>query len=112
MTTPSSTLVYQEVSSLDLPAAQRYEHWLMPLLSNFEADRPNAQQRQDFKGRVTSLMLGDRELHDAQLDDFQGAHSRRGIRPQGNDKLALIYVMQGSIKGRYENDTETVAGQG
>lgn len=112
MTAPAPTLLYHKASSSDLPASQRYEHWLMPLLSNFEADPPNARQRQDFQGRVHSLMLGDRELHDAQLDDFEGAHSRRGTGQQGHDKLALIYVVQGSIKGQYERDTDTVTDQG
>src|SRR5690554_3568302 len=112
MSASSSDLVYQVASSSVLPATQRYEHWLRPLLSNFEAAAPNARQCQDFQGHVTSLVLGTRELHDAQLDDFHGAHSRRGIQKHDTDKLALIYVMHGSVVCQYENDIDTAIHQG
>lgn len=105
-------MTYQVASSSDVPASQRYEHWLIPLLSDFEAAPPDAHQRQDFKGRATSLMSGSLQLHEMHSDDFQGTRSRKHIRAHQDDKLALIYVMQGHVVSEYENDIDTVTQEG
>lgn len=104
--------IYHVAASSDLPAPQRYEHWLAPLLSDFEAATPNALQRQNFQGRVSSLVTATSELHDMQSDDFGGSRSPQRIRYHENDKLALVYVRQGQILSRYEGDTDIVAKAG
>ncbi len=110
--TAQASLTYQVTVSSELQANQRYEHWLKPLLSDFEAADPNPQQLQNFQGHVTSLVLGSRELHDMQSDDFQGTCSRQHMRRHEDSKLALIYVMQGRVVSEYEGDVDTVARAG
>lgn len=95
-----------------MPATQRYEHWLMPLLSGVQAVSPNARQRHDFDGRVTSLVTATSELHDMQSDDFEVLHSREGVRRDEDDKLALVYVMRGRVLSQNEGDTDIVAEPG
>lgn len=104
--------IYHVAASSEVPASARYEHWLAPLLSDFEAAPPNLRQRQDFQARVSSLVTATSELHDMWTDDFDGSRSPRRIQRHENDKLALLYVMQGRIVSRYEDDTDIVTGTG
>lgn len=104
--------LYHVARSSDLPAHERYEHWLTPLLSDFEAAAPSVLQRQNFQGRVSSLVTATSELHDMQSDDFNGSRSRQRIRNHENDKLALVYVRQGKILGRYDGDTDIITQAG
>lgn len=105
-------LIYQVSTSSEVPAAQRYEHWLTPLLSDFEAAVPSAQQQQDFRAQVTSLVTATSELHDMESDDFEGFRSKTKIRHHVNDKLALIFVMQGQVLSHCEGDTDIVTRPG
>lgn len=104
--------IYHIAVSSELPADQRYEHWLTPMLSDFEAAGPNAQQRKNFQGQVYSLVTATSELHDMQSDDFAGSRSRQRIRHHENDKLALIYVVQGQVFSQHEGDTDLVTQAG
>jgi len=104
--------IYHVAASSELPADQRYEHWLAPLLSDFKAAAPNARQRQNFQGHVSSLVTATSELHDMQSDDFDGSRSRQRIRRYEDDKLALVYVMQGRVLSQYEGDTDIVTEAG
>lgn len=106
-------LVYQATVSSELPARQRYEHWLMPMLSCCEAPSPSPRQRRDFHGRVLSLVAGTSELHDMQSDDFDGIHSKRSIqRSDHDDELALVYLLQGRVLARHEDEADLAVGAG
>lgn len=104
--------VYQTLNSSELPPQERYAHWLVPLLSDFQAASPDTHQRLDFVGNVTSLMTATGELHDMCSDDFEGAITPRKPRHDSSDKLALIYVTQGHVLGRYEDTADTVTKAG
>lgn len=104
--------VYQTTESAQLPAAHRYDDWLVPLLSDFQAASADARQRRDFRGRVTSLVTATGELHDMQADDFQGCVSTRQIRRDWSDKLALLYVAGGRILGQYQDEPDSVTAPG
>lgn len=105
--------IYHIATSSELPAHQRYEQWLMPMLSCCEAAAPTERQRRDFRGQVLSLTAGASELHDMQSDSFDGLYSKRSIRRGGADELALVYLRQGHVLTRYEDDADltTEAGQ-
>lgn len=110
--TTDAPLIYQITESTEVPAAHRYEYWLSPLLSDFEAAAPTAAQQQDFQGRITSLVTATSELHDMQADHFEGSRSAPRIRAYEDDKLALVYVLQGEVRSRYQGDADTVTRAG
>lgn len=112
MTAHVPSLIYQVTQSSEVSPAERYEYWLTPLLSDFEAATPTLAQRQDFQGRVASLVAATSELHDMQADPFEGFRSTRRIRAYEDDKLALVYVMQGEVHSRYEGDAGAVTRAG
>ncbi|MBF6617263.1 MAG: helix-turn-helix domain-containing protein [Candidimonas sp.] len=110
--TAHTPLIYQVTASSDVPTVERYEHWLRPLLSDFEAAPPSMQQRKNFQGQVTSLVTATSELHDMQSDDFEGFGPNREDRRYEEVKLALVYVMKGQVMGQHEGDTDTIAKTG
>jgi|SRR5690625_1068986 len=107
-----TSFLYQTTVSSELPAKQRYEGWLEPLIYGFEVSPPNTEQQQNFNGRVKSLITDNGEIHDVNTDTFDGFLSEKRISAEQYDKLALLYVVNGNIKFRYKNDTSVIAKPG
>lgn len=104
--------VFQTVSSTDVPASQRYDHWLRSVIYNLEVPPPSADQKRDFIASVTSLATLSGEMHHVEADGYEGVRTRNQIRADGGDELALLYVMDGHIEGAHEHGAETSAGPG
>lgn len=107
----SPSFTYLDTNSSELPARYRYEAWLTPMVYGFEVLPPDIKQKQDFKGRIRSLITDTGEIHDVDTDSFSGFLSEKSARSLEYDKLALIYVASGTIKARYKNDVDIVSKQ-
>ena len=103
---------FQVSSSESLPASERYEYWLQSQLIGVKALAPSVKQRRDYRGRLMSLTSPDFEVHVAELDDFEAVRSERQRRTDGDENLALMFVMQGALQARYPDGQSTYAGPG
>jgi len=103
--------VFQAVSSSQAPAHERYSYWTGTQLRNVQADRPNLAQKHDFQAYVISLATCANEMHYSVSDALSGERSARAIRADQSDELSLIYVLEGQVAGRFDNE-EVVAAAG
>lgn len=100
------SFIYKTTMSTEVTAHNRYEQWLMPMISSFELLSPNQNQRHNFIGRVRSLVNASSEVHDVDTNSFEGHISEKKASTGHDDKLALLYVLRGNISCRYKNDTD------
>ena len=105
-------LIYQTTVSTQVAAQNRYEQWLTPMITDFELLPPDIYQRQDFMGRVRSLVQASHEIHDVDTNSFGGYISERKANTGYFDKLALLYVVKGNIRCSYKKDKDILVNPG
>lgn len=99
-------LIYQTTMSTEVAAHNRYEQWFTPMISDFELLPPDEHQRQNFLGKVRSLVNDSNEIHDVDTNSFGGFISDKQVASGHFDKLALLYVLRGNISCSYKKDRE------
>lgn len=96
--------VFQTVSANHAPALERYEYWTSTQVRHLVVDPPNDLQKSGFQAQVISLATLTKEMHYSQSDGFGGIRTAQAIRTDQSDELALLYVLEGRMAGRFDKE--------
>lgn len=96
-------LVFQTVSTTDLPPQQRYELWAEEVVRSYSAAPADAAQQRDFKARATSLADPSGEMHYVVADGYQVHRTAHGTQDNDQDELALFFMLDGQACVAYQD---------
>lgn len=98
-------LIFQTVSTGELPPKQRYELWAEEVVRSYSALPANEFQKRDFKGCATSLADPSGEMHYVVADGYEVHRTARSAQDNNQDELALFYMLDGQACVAYQDGT-------
>ncbi|MDS1141192.1 helix-turn-helix domain-containing protein [Pusillimonas sp. SM2304] len=94
--------LFQQVSTDNVAPAARFDFWVSDVVRTFNVGSPDAQQRKDFRAKVTSLATATGEMHYTESDGLNVHLTAHTIRNAPFDELALILMLDGQAHCAYD----------